>query len=161
MAHGRITVQQATILDQVDRGGNVDEIETDTDHASITLLIRHPSEDLDVVSDVLGLTPHGTRKKGTKRFTPRGTPLEGVWPDYLWSHSWLVDANEDLPEIWDKVIETIDSGADILNELNATGAIIRVIARFPSGKHMGFDVSSRQLMRMSQLGIALGFEVFE
>src|SRR5262245_22705404 len=60
---------------------------------SIRLLLVHPNADPSDITREIGLAPLRAWRCGETRFTPKGSPLEGVWRDTRWSHGFELDRN--------------------------------------------------------------------
>jgi hypothetical protein len=127
----------------------------------VELLIKHPSIDPSEITAMLGLEAAGSHRVGDRRMTPRGTLLEGNYPDTRWRHStryttsnqWFADKVESL------VAHLLPHRAFLLRLLQ-TGGEVSLIVQFLGDGYFGDTIPQSTLAKIADLGLSLGIECF-
>jgi hypothetical protein len=127
----------------------------------VELLIKHPSIDPAEITAALGLEAAGSHRVGDRRMTPRGTLLEGNYPDTRWrhsarctvSHQWFADRVESL------VADLLPHKA-FLSRLLQTGGKLTLIVQFLGDGYFGDEIPQSTLAKIADLGLSLGIECF-
>src|SRR5438477_6779463 len=86
MGLGRTKAMRAITPDQDSRAADGVGASRQMKRFDISLLIRHPDLDPEVITSILRLQPHRAWKAGEPRFTPKGTPLSGNHETSSWNH---------------------------------------------------------------------------
>jgi len=128
----------------------------------IALNIKHPALTPPEITAALGLEAHNAHCVGTQRKTPKGTLLEGLYPETRWRHS----IRHHLDEQWfvDKLmalVERLRPHRDFLHRLVATGGSAEIIVMFLGDGYYGDSMPVEALATLADLKLRLGIEVFE
>ena len=124
------------------------------------LLLIHPNADPSDITREIGLAPLRAWRCGETRFTPKGTPLEGVWRDTRWSHGFELDKNATIETAMTSALDKLAGTRRFLASLRETGGTAELIISLPGDSHQGASISVRLLKAFADLGVSLGIEVF-
>ncbi len=127
---------------------------------SITVLIIHPSWDLSRVSNDTGLAPLRRRRMGEQRLTPTGSSLPGTWADSRWSYIWTSHEEGGFEKSIQMALDRMQNARAFLNEVRASGGQLLLIVRLSGKDHQGGEICNEVITKISDLGFALGIEVF-
>jgi Domain of unknown function (DUF4279) len=127
----------------------------------VELSIVHPTIDPSDITIALGLEATGSRRVGDRRMTPKGTLLEGNYPDTRWrherqytvSHQWFADKVESL-------VEYLLPHRDFLSRLSHTGGKATLIVQFLGDGYFGDEIPQSTLAKIVDLGLSLSVECF-
>jgi hypothetical protein len=127
----------------------------------LDLFIVHPTLTPEEITEGLGLLPKFVHPVGQPRKTPKGTQLEGVYPDTRWRHcrshetinQWFVQTLADF-------VEELRPRKAFLNRLRSTGGKAQVIIKFLGDGYFGDTIPLSTLSLLLELGLDLGLEVF-
>jgi hypothetical protein len=128
----------------------------------VELFIRHPSLTPPEITAALGLEGHIAHRVGDPRKTPKGTPLQGHYPDTRWRHS----IRHELRDQWfaDKIAMLVDRlipHKEFLHHLRATGGSAMVIVQFLGDGYLGDCVQLDALSKMVDLQLDFGVECYQ
>lgn len=126
----------------------------------LRLLVIHPNADPAEITREVGLEPLRSWRSGEPRQTPKGTRLEGVWPDTRWSHGFTLHKNATLETAVASALDKLKAAERYLAKLRGTGGSAELIVSLPGDAHPGASVSSELLKGLADLGVDLGIEVF-
>jgi len=127
---------------------------------SMRLLLIHPNADPSDITREIGLAPLRAWRCGETRFTPKGTPLEGVRRDTRWSHGFEVDKNATIETAMASALDKLAGKRRFLASLRETGGTAELVVSLPGDTHQGASISVELLKALADLGISLGIEVF-
>ena len=74
----------------------------------ISLRLRHPSADPADFTAALGLSPFRCWRAGEARATPKGTPLDGQWPDTFWTSGRIAEGRWPGKALRSAIIDLLD-----------------------------------------------------
>jgi len=121
----------------------------------------HPTIDPSDITIALGLEATRSSRVGDPRITPKGTLLEGNYPDTRWRHS----ARYELSNQWfaDKVeslVAHLLPHRAFLPRLLQTGGKLTLIVQFLADGYFGDTIPQSTLAKIADLGLSLGIECF-
>ncbi len=130
--------------------------------ADVELFIIHPAMTPTEITAALGLEAHNAHQVDHPRKTPKGTPLEGQYPDTRWRHS----IRYELSGQWfaDKITLLVDRLAAhkaFFHHVRATGGTAEIIVQFLGDGYFGDNVPLETLAKMVELQLDLGIECFD
>jgi hypothetical protein len=131
----------------------------DRGFARIGLIIRHPQQALDDLTNLLGLQPHRVWQVGGARTTPKGKTIGGVWQDSAWLSDQEVSFDTTDAAIKNYICRLQDAFERILDITNTGGRAVLVF-RMSGSENYGFVLSPDQLRELAQLGVEVSVEVF-
>jgi Domain of unknown function (DUF4279) len=128
----------------------------------VQLFIIHPSLDPSTISAELGLEPTVQHRVGGARKTPKGTSLPGNYPDTRWRYS----ERHHVREQWfvgriDELLERLMPHKAFLLDLRTDGGTAYLIVQFLGDGYFGDALSRQTLVKMVELGLDFGIEVYE
>jgi hypothetical protein len=127
----------------------------------VELFIKHPTMTGVEITTALNLESPFTHNAGDKRKTPKGTPLQGRYPDTRWRHSiqyqiedqWFADKITDF-------VQMLMPHKTFLHQLRATGGRAELIVQFFGDGYLGDSVPLDTLAKMAELKLDFGIECF-
>jgi Domain of unknown function (DUF4279) len=127
----------------------------------IELLIIHPTIDPDEITAALGLEPARLHRVGDRRKTPKGTVLQGNYPDTRWrycvrrevKHQWFADEVAAF-------VKRLEPHKAFLSHVSTTGGRAILLIQFLGDGYHGDKVPTAVLARLVDLGLDLGLESF-
>jgi hypothetical protein len=127
----------------------------------VELFIVHPTISPAEITAALSMEAHFAHRVGDPRQTPKGTALEGRYPDTRWRHS----IRYTLTDQWfaRKITTLVDSLAPqkaYLHHLRATGGSAQIIVQFLGDGYLGDSVPLSTLATMAELQLDFGIECF-
>jgi hypothetical protein len=127
----------------------------------VELFIVHPTMTPAEITSALGLEAHFAHRGGDLRKTPKGTSLQGRYPDTRWRHC----IRYELKDQWfaDKVTALVGSLAPhkaFLHSVRATGGTAEIIVQFLGDGYLGDNVPLQTLATMTELQLDFGIECF-
>ena len=140
---------------------DINDAEGSPRRVDVELFIVHPTIAPENISAALGLEAHFVHRVGDQRKTPKGTLLEGKYHDTRWRHC----IRYELRDQWfaDKIsalVDRISPHKEFLRHLRATGGRITIIVQFFGDGHLGDNVPSNTLAKMTDLQLDFGIECF-
>lgn len=129
-------------------------------YSTITLLIRHPSIDPDVITKELGLEPYSYSKAGEDRTGPTGLPLEGKWENSSWNYVYRFFETRKFLEKMAEIVDQLYSHRAFFLKLASEGCDISLNLNVPGIVHQGSMLSISAMEKMAEMKIRLGVEVF-
>jgi hypothetical protein len=126
----------------------------------ITLLIRHPDLNPDLVTSALGLPPHRSWKAGDPRFTPKGRPLPGNHKTSCWNHVFRFAGKTGFGEEISLILDHLAPHKTFLHKINRTGGKTELYLKLPGDQNFGDELSWKTLKRFSDLRVTLSLETF-
>lgn len=125
-----------------------------------TLLVRHPTADLDTLSSSLGLKPYRTWNKGAVITTPTGRTLSGTYQHSMWTHVWRIRRPASVASTLSKVLDQLAPCGRSLKQIRADGGDAQIILRTTGDRHLGDTIGIDTLRRLAEIGLDFGIEVF-
>src|SRR4051794_10175814 len=92
----------------------------------VSLHIKHPTIDPEGVSRALSISPRRTCKVGQPKFSPNGTPREGVYAFSYWAHDFETSGVTDLSKFLPSIIGRLGPHASYLLTLVREGGSIEL-----------------------------------
>jgi hypothetical protein len=129
-------------------------------HYSVSFRIRHPSIDTHEISTQLALKPHRSWTAGELRTSPKGKLLGGKREETYWSHTLTHGPETSLANCLERFSETLDSHAEFLKGIRASGGTIEYFIGWFSGHNGGEILTHRLLSKLSILQIDLAFDIY-
>jgi hypothetical protein len=126
----------------------------------ITLLIRHPDLDPDLVTSALGLQPHRSWKAGEPRVTPKGRPLPGSHTASCWNHVFRFTGKAGFSDEIGLILDRLMAHKSLLHKINRTGGKTELYVKLPGDQNLGDELSWKTLRRFSDLRVNLSLETF-
>ena len=126
----------------------------------VALMINHPTETPDVITNELGLQPDYKWQVGQPRSAPNGTPLPGLNKDTYWAVAERVSGHKHFFETAVGFLSKLEAAEDFLRNLLASGGRVRIAIHLPGHTNVGDSISPSNLHRMGRLGIQLTIEIF-
>jgi hypothetical protein len=127
---------------------------------TVTLLIRHPEMDPNIITRTLQIKPQRAWKAGVQRKTPVGTILPGLYKSSTWSYTRLFKGNVSIAKKTDQLVDKLIPNKLFLLKLAAKGGQAELIIRLPGDINNGAEISWETLQKMSKMRLLLGLEVF-
>lgn len=132
---------------------------------TITLRIRHPDMDPVRITNVLGVDPQATWKKGDPRVSPEGEPLAGTrgesyWTGGLMPTPQLSSEHSSVEVELLKILHQLRNSNEFLLELRSGGAISELHVSLFSRQEFQLDLSPSTLEMLGRLGLAVALEVY-
>jgi hypothetical protein len=94
-------------------------------HYNVSLHVRHPDMNPDLISRELALQPtHRPTRRGEAKTTPNGTPREGHWEFSHWSHSFDIVQDGELVEFLRHLAGTLEPHREFLQRIVADGGAV-------------------------------------
>jgi hypothetical protein len=126
----------------------------------LRLLVIHPSADPAEITREVGLEPLRSWRSGDPRYAPKGTRLEGIWPDTRWSHGFALHKNATLETAVASALDKLKAAERYLAKLRGTGGTAELIVSLSGDAHQGASLNCELLQELADLGVDLGIEVF-
>ena len=134
--------------------------EIKTQRYDVVLMINHPTERLDTITNELGLQPDYKWQVGQPRSAPDGTPLPGVNRDTYWALCERVAGHRFFFETAVDMLDRLEAAEDFVRGLLASGGRIRIAINLPGRTNIGDSLASSHLSRMGRLGVELDIGIF-
>jgi hypothetical protein len=126
----------------------------------LSLHLRHPSRDLSIVCQRLGLQPKVIWKRGEEGRTPKGNSIGGVRDASYCSIDLGAASKTQLSKKIEKTLELLNPHRTILRRLSSSGGrasfYIGWFCNADTGDEFGGDI----LDRLADLRIALDFNIY-
>lgn len=127
----------------------------------LSLQLSHPTADPATFTEALGLDCTGRRiLAGEPRSTPKGTPLEGVYPRSHWSHRFQPREAVDLVSHVSSIVAQLEMASEFFRQHAADGGDAELfLGLFVDGN---FDdiLPAELLAQLGALGIDLRLDVY-
>lgn len=140
--------------------GNVVELGARGLKYRVRVVVNHPSDNLVVITQLTGLVPRLCATKGEERFAPNGTRLPGTHQFSTWAYSRTLHDSRVFSQGVRATIDALAPAADLLQRICATGGRAQLILDFEGDKNISDVIAASDLLRLAQLGVSLGIEVF-
>ena len=130
------------------------------DHVSaISLRLRHPQRDVRDLLEGWGLDAGGSWVAGEKRTTPKGAPLEGVWPD-SYAFARLPSEGARLSQCLNRVLAVLEPFSNELAAFVQAGGRAELFVGWHFDANSGDVLESSLLRRLSDCGLDLSLDVY-
>lgn len=129
---------------------------------SLSLRLRHPSMDLQAMTDALDLQPHHCWRAGEPRSTPKGELLSGVNGESFWTVNL---GKGGWPPIFlataiSAALDQLSDRRAFLHQLRSEGGSAEFFIGWFFKDQSGDTLSHVLLARAADLGIDLSFDVY-
>jgi hypothetical protein len=128
--------------------------------AKLSLRIKHPTRDLMIVCDKLGLKPAVLWKAGDPRRTPKGNMLGGRRTESFCSIDIPASRRRSLVDQMRAALIMLKPHRRILRTLSSTGGRISFFVGLFCDEHTGESFDCQLLGEMTELRIALDLNVY-
>ena len=128
----------------------------------ISLRFRHPTADPADITLTLGINPSRSWRVGEPRCTPKGTPLEGTWPDTYWT-AILTEGQwpqEGLADTLGGLLDQIAAHKRFFHQIRSEGGRIELFVGWFFDGQSGDVFTHDLLSRMVDLKIDLSLDVY-
>jgi hypothetical protein len=132
---------------------------------SVALRFWHPHVDPRVITTQLGIPPEISVQANLPRFTPKGTPLEGVYRETHWHAQpcarWRESAELDAEQAVLELLPQLAPHGPFIHQLLATGgrALIHVSSYGPGNYALVF--TPELMAKCAGLGLSLAHDVYQ
>jgi hypothetical protein len=126
----------------------------------ITLLIRHPTLNPDMVTSALALQPHRSWKSGESRFTPKGQPLPGNHTTSSWNHVFSYSGKEGFSAQICSILDHLAPQKTLLRKIDRTGGRTELYLKLPGDQNFGDELTWDILERFAELRVGFSLETF-
>jgi hypothetical protein len=126
----------------------------------IRLLLIHPTANPADVARETGLEPLRYWQRGEPRVTPKGTRLEGVWPDTRCTYGFDLENVATVEAAIASAIDRLAGARGLLARLRETGGTAELIVSLPGDAYLGASIPVESLQALAETGVGLGIEVF-
>ncbi|MBI4425454.1 MAG: hypothetical protein HY554_17115 [Elusimicrobia bacterium] len=124
----------------------------------LSLRLRHPRLDPQEISAALRLWPSVAWRRGEAKRTPTGKPLPGVYDASYWSCELARPRSMGLADLLRKSVAELESCADFLKRLRATGGSAGFLIGWLAGSSAGTLLDSLLLSKLAELQLDLFLE---
>lgn len=129
----------------------------------LSLRLWHPTVSPDHITVTLNLKPDIAYRKGDQRMTPRGNPLEGVWPSNYW-HRDLVrvkdSATLDAADAIANAVSELEEHTEFLLSFERTGGKALLEIGASSDSPYAIELSPILLRRIASVGLGFSHHHF-
>lgn len=132
----------------------------DTLSFRISLRIRHPTYDMEVVTAELGLQPQIVWKAGDRRVTPTGEVLEGIYRHSYWVYRLDISKEQQVDEVVRTHLTTLEDHAVFFRKLIDDGGSAEYLVGCFLHANSGVCFDAEILERMGMLGIDLALDLY-
>ena len=126
----------------------------------VRILIKHPSEDLNALTLETALAPKLLFTKGAQRFAPNGVMLPGTHAASTWSYWEDFRDSRAFSNGVRSMLDALAPASDSINRLVDGGGEAMLILEFQGHRNIGDAIDRCDLVRMAELGLELGIEVY-
>lgn len=141
-------------------GGNVFNLEDRGLCYRLRVLIKHPTENLEVFSRETGLTPSLCAQRGDQSIGRDGTQLSAVHPTSIWQHTRLVAHSRRFSNGITSLLDALTPAAASIKALRAAGGSADFILELDGTRNIGDVIEAGELRRLAELGLDFGLEVY-
>jgi len=102
---------------------------------------------------------------GARRQTPKGSLLEGTYPETYW-YAELIDGREQssgevsLEDFLVAISQQLQPYDDFISRIRREGGRVEFFIGLYGDSNYGFDLATPLMNSLSELGISLGFDVY-
>lgn len=131
----------------------------------VSLRIRHPTIDPQIISSTLGLKPSRIWQAGTPRKTPNGENLEGINKETYWSAQLsngknILSEEEALESYLLEKTNYLNKYSGFLGKLKETQGTLEYFIGVFGNKNMGCVFNSELLTSINSLGIEIALDIY-
>lgn len=128
--------------------------------SNISLYIKHPNIDPEDITKELLINPEFSWMAGSRRTTPNGHELSGLNKESYWNYrtNWFYERNFSKNLI--EILELIENKNKFIKKILEEDGIIILSINLSGKTNIGDIIIPNILLRLSNLGIRLGIEVF-
>lgn len=131
-----------------------------TSEFEISLRIRHPDMDPDMITKALGLTPETTHRFNENRTTPKGLKLDGVYKETYWCKKFDNKDDVGLSELISLANMKIENSSAFLKQIIEDGGEIEYFIGCFVGANVGEVLTWKLLSQCAELNINLAFDIY-
>jgi len=129
---------------------------------TISLRIRHPEIDPDVITEALGLQPQHSWKAGASRQTSTGGTGEhrdSYWMAKLMDEPQLTTTQISIESVLVQTITQLRRAQAFLEKLHAEGAVSELSISLFARENFRLELTPETMTLMGRMGLAVAFEV--
>jgi hypothetical protein len=126
----------------------------------ITLLIRHPDLDPELITAKLRLQPHRSWQAGEPRTTPKGKVLPGSHKTSCWNHVFRYQGDVHFSEEIDTILAQLTPCRALFRKIEQTGGKSQLFLKLPGDQNLGDELSWKILKKFADLRVGFSLETF-
>jgi hypothetical protein len=126
----------------------------------ITLLIRHPDLNPELIKAKVGLQPHRSWQAGEPRFTPKGRVFPRSHKTSCWNHVFRYQGDVHFSEEIDTILVQLTPCRALIREIDQTGGKSQLFLKLPGDQNLGDELSWKILEKFAHLKIGFSLETF-
>lgn len=131
---------------------------------TMSLRIRHPDIDPDVITQTLGLHPQHTWRAGDERKSSAGDVLDGTYHESYWVCALMPQPKLSTEQVGleselQQVLSVLRRSADFLQSLQQGGGAIEVYVSIFAREEFRIDLLAEVAALLGRLGITMAIEV--
>jgi hypothetical protein len=127
---------------------------------TLVLLISHPNLEPKKITNNLLLIPDSTQMRGDPVITPTGYVVGGKYAYTKWWYEILLTDNSNIKNEFDSLINHLYSHRKFINSISDEKGRTIVFFNIPREVKFNFGVNPEMMMKMAEMKIDFGFEVF-
>lgn len=126
----------------------------------ISIMIKHPTIHLEIISQSLAIEPHFGWTNGDPIVTPSGLRRSGTRVGTYWTYSTDKYKSRDFFKPLGDIVDILYIRKDFIIKLNSGGGTLSITARLSGRNNIGSIVEPKVLQRICDMNALLGVEVF-
>lgn len=126
----------------------------------VSLRVFGPNFDPAKLSQELGMEPKHSHKAGEARITPKGTPLDGIYPSSYCSFPINQADSEELSAVLGRIVQTLIPHKAVFEGIRSDGGRIELFIGWYSAGNSGDTFTSDMLSTLGDLKIDLALDVY-
>jgi hypothetical protein len=113
------------------------------------------------ITEALGLEPCIVHCIGERRMTPKGTLLNGNYPDTRWRYSERHTVEDHcFASYIDRFVDRLTPHKSYLHNIRATHGSTCMLVQFLGDGYFGDEIEPSTLAKLADLGVSFGIEAF-
>ena len=127
----------------------------------LSLRLRHPRENLALLSSVLGLEPSRIWTVGDPRATPKGQPLDGKWDSSYSTMPIDVEHDDSIQAALQRVASILALHTLPLKQHISSGGTVEIfVGYFQESFNSGFLLPAGLMREYASLGVSIDFDIY-
>jgi len=132
---------------------------------SVSLRIFHPHINPEEISRTLMRSPTRMWMAGTARQTPKGSPLEGFYPETYWYTDLIAGREQSsnemrLEDFLGNACQQLQSYDEFFSRIRTENGRVELFIGLHGDSNHGFNIPAPLMTLLSKLGISLGFDLY-
>ncbi|HTB84586.1 MAG TPA: DUF4279 domain-containing protein [Candidatus Sulfotelmatobacter sp.] len=129
---------------------------------TISLRVRHPTLDPQIITDTLGMQPRITNRVGEPRTTLTGAVLDGIYTRTYWCADFTPPDDSEVGEFLGRIVTQLGRYRLFFKQIrDAGGSVEFFIGLFADGVNIGTTLSHDVLASVGDMGIDLTFDIYD